>query len=226
MDGNSLTSDFECAIETSAPDLCLNSAVASAPMPGRTTNPRGRPRITTERPWDVQGISRSTYYARIKPALPAQISYPVEPVRWFCIRLPYLTDDGAQRVNEYIQGMGFETFFPREWVPPVAAHRTDAGRAIPARTEHRVPLLRSYALVRFDRTDQSWRDLARFGQILGSPEWPTPIPDGDIAKLRAGLDDDGVLYPDAPETVTTGAKKRWVGMLDALAARAAEMEAV
>ncbi len=176
---------------------------------GRTTNPRGRPRITTERPWDAQGVSRSTYYERIKPTLPVQMSTITEPFRWFCIRLTFLPDDGPTKVNQAIRNMGFETFFPCEWLPPVAAHRTAAGRAIPAKSERIVPLLRTYALVRFDRTATQWRELAVFGQIMGAPEWPTPIPDQDIVEMRKTLAPNDVQYP--PKVGTThGAKRRWV----------------
>lgn len=151
-----------------------------------------------------------------KPLLPFAISYATDTPRWFCIR----TEHGAETaVDVAIRKEGFETFFPMCWVPPVAAHVTSSGRAIQATSERLVPLLRSYALARFDRSDPSWRRIASLRgveRIFGtSPEWPTPIPDSQISKLREGLGANGVLYPPK-QTETDSGKKRWTDMATAL----------
>lgn len=195
-----------------------SEAVARLSKLDCTTNRRGRPPITTERPWDTQGISRRTYYARLKPALPTQISYVTDQPRWFCVVTEYGTED---RLNKSIQAIGFETLYPRRWVAPVEAHRTSSGRAIQATSARLIALLPRYLLVRFDRSDTTWRQIATMSgveRVIGSsPEWPTPIPDAQIAKLRQGLASDDVLYPDrAPDAEAV--KKRWVDMATALQA--------
>lgn len=178
----------------------------------------GRPRIIGPRPWDVQGISRSTYDRRIKPLLPAQISYAEDRLRWYCVHTAY----GAEKaVNKALVDAGFETLFPQEWVPPVAARRTEAGRAIQATSEHLVPLLQCYIFVRFLRSDNSWRKITKtrikgVDRVLSSSsEWPTPIPDAQISNMRKQLGADDILYPErAVDAVAV--KKEWVGLAEAL----------
>lgn len=201
----------ECAKEVPAPDLCLEDAVGSATIIQPKTSKRGGPRPGFGGPQPGSGRPRKLIIAPIRPTYAADGN-----LRWFCIRLPYLSDEAALDVDTAIRNSGFETFYPKVWVPPVAAHRTAAGRAIQARSERLVPLLRSYALVRFDRTTPSWRRLAAFGQVMGAAEWPTPIPDADIARMRKGLAANDCLYPPALPERATEAKRKWVDMATAL----------
>lgn len=140
-----------------------------------------------------------------------------EPLRWFCIR----TDYGAEITADMaIRTAGFETLFPLLWVAPVAARLTDQGRAIPARSERLVPLLPRYLMVRFVRTNPTWRDICTMRGVerifSTHPERPTPIPDRDIEALREGLGPNGVLYPPKKPERGKSAKKKWVDMATAL----------
>lgn len=181
----------------------------------RTENRRGRPRITTERPWDAQGISRSTYYERLKPE-PVTVPEP-EPLRWFCVRTEYAAEVTADMA---IRTAGFETLFPLLWVPPTAARLTAEGRAIPAKSERLAPLLPRYLMVRFVRTNPTWRAICTMRGVerifSTHPERPTPIPDRDIEALREGLAPNGALYPPKKPERGKSAKKRWVDMATAL----------
>lgn len=160
---------------------------------------------------------------KIQPIAPTQISYAVDTPRWYCVR----TDYGAETaVDMAIRTAGFETLYPMEWVPPVAARRTADGRAIPARSERLEPLLPRYLLVRFDRSNPSWRfipTMAGVERVFSThPERPTPIPDRDVEDLRKTLAPNGVRYPDADPEPAARTKKRWVGMLEALASMQTE----
>lgn len=199
-------------------------AVVSAPLSDRTTNPRGRPRITTARPWDIQGISRSTYYERIRPALPPTIpAYVPEVPRWYCVRTEYGAEISADMA---IRTAGFTTLFPLLWVPAVAARRTELGRAIPATPERLIPLLPRYLLVRFNRADPSWRRICTMRGVerlfSTHPERPTSIPDSDVAELTRDLAPNGCLYPPAVPERAVAAKRRWVDMATALTAMQVE----
>jgi transcription antitermination factor NusG len=168
----------------------------------------------------THGGVRSGAGRKPKPLAPTQISYAVDTPRWYCVR----TDYGAETaVDMAIRTAGFETLYPMEWVPPVAARRTVDGRAIPARSERLEPLLPRYLLVRFDRSNPSWRfipTMAGVERVFSThPERPTPIPDRDIDDLQKTLAPNGVKYPDADPEPAARTKKRWVNMLEALAAR-------
>jgi transcription antitermination factor NusG len=202
-------------ITAPVPEFGIAETCASHGENDRTENRRGRPRITTERPWETQGISRSTYYERL---LKAPVTYAeVEPLRWFCVRTSYGDELHA---DVAIRTAGFDTFFPLLWVAPTASRLTDAGRAVPAKSERLVPLLPRYLLVRFVRTDPSWRAICTMRGVervfSTHPERPTPIPDKHIEALREGLAPNGVLYPPKKPERGKSAKKRWVDMATAL----------
>lgn len=190
-------------------DLCQSDSI-TAPVPfdqepapcsaatetDRTKNRRGRPRITSERPWQAEGISRSTYYERLKPAAPTQISYAIDEPRWYCIRTEFgaeITADMAIRTAE------FETFFPMLWIAPLPARRTEMGRLMPAQSERLVPLFRRYIFARFLRSDPSWRRIATMRGVerifSTSPTTPIPVPDVAIDIVRKQCHPNGVVYP-------------------------------
>lgn len=175
------------------------------------TSKRGGPRPGFGGPQPGSGRPRKP-----KPIAPTQISYVTDRARWFCVRTEYGLETEA---DVAIRSAGFQTFFPLEWVPPVAARRTADGRAIPARSERLVPLLPRYIMVNFSRTDPDWRAIPTMRGvervISASPERPTPIPDLEIEKLRQGLAPNGCLYPPTAHE-PSGVKKRWVDMATAL----------
>lgn len=216
-------------------NLC-NSEIITAPVPqfgteapcashcetGVQKTPRiGRPKITDERPWDAEGISRRTYDRRKSPKPIAPASY--DTPRWFCVRTEY----GAEtQVDVAIRTAGFETLYPKMWIPPVAARRTESGRAIPATSERIVALLTSYTFVRFNIANPSWRRIATMPGVScilsSSPERPIPIPDVEIANLRGTLAPNDCKYPDADPEPAARVKRRWVSMLAGLGARQLE----
>lgn len=142
---------------------------------------------------------------------------PTSELRWYCVR----TDYGAEtRADMAIRTAGFQTLYPLLWVAPVAARRTELGRAIPATSERLVPLLPTYLLVRFDRADPSWRRIPTLRGVerlfSTHPERPTAIPDRDITELTRDLAPNGCLYPAALPERAIAAKRKWVDMATAL----------
>ncbi len=176
---------------------------------GEKTSNRGGPRPGLGGPQPGSGRPRKVPQICIVPE--------IEPIRWFCVRTEYAAEITADMA---IRNAGFETLFPLIWVAPVGAHRSADGRSIPARSERLVPLLPRYLLVRFCRTDSSWRDICTMRGVerifSAHPERPTPIPDKDIDDLRRDLAPNGVLYPPKAPERAKNAKKRWVDMATAL----------
>lgn len=182
------------------------------------------PKVGTDAPCCCSGEIREEFkfgHGGARPGAgrkpkPIVITEP-EPIRWYCVRTEYAAELHA---DVAIRVAGFETFFPLLWVPPVDAHRTADGRAIPAKPPRLLPLMPRYLLVRFARTNPSWRAICNLRGVekvfSTHPERPTPIPDRDIDALRVGLAPNGVLYPPKRPERDKSAKRRWVDMATAL----------
>lgn len=213
----SLTIRHECATQESAPESCLDNAVGSATVVEKKTSNRGGPRPGFGGPQPGSGRPR-------KLSIPTRPTYAAETPRWYCVRTEYRAET---QVDVAIRSAGFETLYPKMWVPPVAARRTESGRAIPATSERLVALLTSYTFVKFNIANPSWRHIATMRGVScilsAAPERPIPIPDAEIASLRATLAPNDCKYPEADPEPAARVKKRWVSMLDGLGAR--QMEA-
>lgn len=220
---NSLQSRSECVIESAAPDLCLGNAVVSADAgsPETSSSKRGGARPNSGGPRANSGGARPNCggpqpgSGRPRKIFSAPV-YAEPALRWYCVRTEY----GAETdVDVAIRNAGFETFYPLLWVPPVAARRSEAGRAIPATSERMIPLLPRYLMVRFDRSLLDWRHICTMRGVerlfSTHPERPIPIPQRDIDALRITLAPNGALYPMAM-AVTVGAKRKWTNMVEAL----------
>lgn len=210
----------DCAIEAPQPILSNDLDVSALGMSGFSVKPPAswggaRANSGGARP-NCGGPQPGSGRPRKMP----QVAYAPSELRWFCVRTEH---GGETHADRAIRGAGFQTLYPLLWVPPVAARRTELGRAIPATSERLVPLLPNYTFVRFDASDPSWRHISTMrgvSCILSSaPERPIPIPDVEIENLRATLAPNGCKYPDADPEPAARVKKRWVSMLDGLAER-------
>lgn len=225
MNENACVIMSECAIDAPHPILSNDldvSALGMRECQVKSAASWGGPRANSGGPRVNSGGYRPGAGRKSKPKPIAPASY--DAPRWFCVRTEY----GAEtQVDVAIRTAGFETLYPKMWIPPVAARRTESGRAIPATSERIVALLTSYTFVRFNIANPSWRRIATMRGVScilsSSPERPIPIPDVEIASLRATLAPNDCKYPDADPEPAARVKKRWVSMLDGLGAR--QMEA-
>lgn len=143
----------------------------------RTVNRRGRPRITTERPWDIQGISRSTYYERLKPIMPTQISYaPSVPV--WCV-IAFWGQAEVSATTE-LSRSGYETCMPLRAIRRQDPVLTSMWHTV------RVPLFSGYGFIRIAQSESREPINAIRGvrEILRRPDGKAAwVSDTLIAKL-------------------------------------------
>jgi transcription antitermination factor NusG len=172
-----------------APPLRLVAPCAGIAEPGETRYDAG--------PWQVQGISRATWYRRSRPIIPA------EPItgehRWYCVRTAL---GGERRASIDIGEAGFDVFAPTEWRPAECARRYTNGSVRPARPARVVSLFRRYIFVKFNRADPSWaginkHEMPSVAYIVGAtPEQPMPLPDHVLDVIRGAGWVNGCRYDD------------------------------
>lgn len=143
----------------------------------RTENsrPRGRPRITIERPWETQGISRSTYYERLSPKTP--ITYAADTPLWCVIAFWGQAELSA---TTELTRIGYETCMPM-----VAIRRQDPVLTSLWHTI-RVPLFPGYGFIRLSQSESREPITATRGirEVLRRPDGrAASVPDLLIEKL-------------------------------------------
>lgn len=162
----------------------------------------GRPAITSERPWDAEGISRRTYYRRISPQQPTQISYATDEPRW-CV-LAFWGQAEVSATTELAR-IGYETYLPLR-----AIRRQDPVVKSMWHTD-RVPLFSGYGFIQITRSE-SRRPITEtrgvHGVLLRPDGHAASVPDVLIEKLR---EDDAtrlLLPKEHAATLGVGTKVR------------------
>lgn len=111
---------------------------------GRTKNKRGRPRITDDRPWDIEGISRSTYYERLASPPRVTPAYVPDIPLWAVIAF---WGQAEPSTTTELTRIGYETYLPLR-----AIERQDP---VTPSMWHvvRVPLFSGYGFIRLTQSE-------------------------------------------------------------------------
>ena len=189
------------------PSLIVSEASRTEIKRGGSRPGAGRPAITTERPWQAEGISRSTYYERLAPKAPTQISYATDEPRWAVIA--YFGQAELSATRELTR-IGYETYTPFE-----AIRRRDP--VIPS--EFRVvlaPMFSGYGFIRLTTTESREPIVAVRGvrEVLRRPDghpgwvadqWLDNLRDGDAKRLLLPKEHGPVLAVDTKVWIKVGA---------------------
>lgn len=154
------------------PGACVQKTKRGGPRPGS-----GRPKITSERPWDAEGICRRTYDRRLKPTTHTQISYAIDTPVWCVVAFHGQAERSA--ITSLSQE-GYETYLPM-----TAIRRQDPVVKSMWHTV-RIPYFAGYGFIRLTQSESREPIQAIRGvrEILRRPDGrAASVPDALIEKL-------------------------------------------
>jgi transcription antitermination factor NusG len=181
--GNSLTSNFEYAIGTPAPEICLDNAVGSATTVRVKTSNRGGPRPGFGGPQPGSGRPRKP-----KPiVIPA---YAVDTPVW-CVFVTW--GQAEQLVTRELARSGYETYMPMTAIRRQDRVLTSLWHTV------RVPYLPGYGFIRLTQSESREPVLATRGirEVLRRPDGKAAwVRDAVVEKMR---EDDAKRLELPPE---------------------------